>query len=323
MSIRQPDWLSTYAPSLREIQEARQRLTPVIRDLPMMAADHEDREIRFKTESLQPLGSFKLRAGLTAAAKASEEGIGRVVTASAGNFAQGLGLGCRIHNLALEVHVPDSAAKNKVESILKTGATVIDHPFDEWWSIMQTRNTGHTHADNVFVHPVAEREVLLGNATIGLEIASEWPEAELVIAPFGGGGLTVGLSAGLRAAGAEVDVIASEVESSAPLSAAFTAGEPVPIQRTASFVDGIGSSRVLDEMWPLIQSHIRRSEVVSIEETAEAFRRMLLVHKLVVEGAAATAYAAALRPEYGGRRIVVILSGSNVDAGVVARLLSP
>src|SRR5690606_31535366 len=96
---------------------------------------------------------------------------------------------------------------------------------------------------------------------------------------------------------------------------------PVAIDRRPSFVDGIGSTRVLDEMWPLITRHISRSVVTTIDECMNAVRELALTHKLVVEGAGASAYAAAKRPEFAGARIAVVLSGSNIDGPVLAGIL--
>ena len=312
--------IESFAPALAEIQEARERLAPVIRQVPLLKTGHADRDLRLKAESLQPMGSFKVRAGVTAAERAASAGATRLVTASAGNFAQGLAFGARVYGLPVEVHVPDTAARSKVDTLRTMGARVIEHSFDEWWAIMQSRETGQGD-DAVFVHPVSEEPVLLGNSTIGLEIGDEWPEVDVVIAPFGGGGLSVGIAAGLKALGSTAEVITSEVETSAALAAALTAGEPVAIDRRPSFIDGIGSNRVLDEMWPLITRHVSRSVVTTVDECANAVRELALTHKLIVEGAGASAYAAAIRPEFKGARVAVVLSGSNIDRRVLAEIL--
>lgn len=316
--------IESFAPALAEIHDARERLASVIRQLPLLKTGHGDRDLRLKAESLQPMGSFKVRAGVTAAERAAGAGAARLVTASAGNFAQGLAFGAKVHSLPVDVHVPDTAARSKVEAIRRLGARIVEHPFDEWWAIMQSREVDGLNdgtGDVVFVHPVSELSVLLGNSTIGLEIGEEWPEVDVVIAPFGGGGLSVGIAAALKALGNTAEVITSEVETSAALAAALAAGEPVPIDRRPSFVDGIGSNRVLDEMWPLINRHISRSIITTVDECVDAVRELALTHKLVVEGAGASAYAAAIRPEFRGARVAVVLSGSNIDLSVLAEIL--
>jgi len=312
-----------FAPTVDDIRGARERLLPVIRSLPLLRTAHTDRDLRLKAESLQPMGSFKVRAGVTAAERAARQGATRLVTASAGNFAQGLVFGARVNGLQVDVHVPDTAARSKLDAIRMLGARLIEHPFDEWWAIMQSREVSGTPGEEpgVFVHPVADEPVLLGNSTIGLEIGEEWPDVDVVIAPFGGGGLSVGIATALRALGSSAQVVTSEVETSAALAAALEAGAPVAIDRRTSFVDGIGSTRVLDGMWPLIKRSISRSIVTTVDECADAVRELALTHKLIVEGAAASAYAAANRPEFAGARIAVVLSGSNIDRGVLAEIL--
>ncbi|ANN21662.1 hypothetical protein SD37_09415 [Amycolatopsis orientalis] len=302
------------------MRATREALDSMVERFPLLDARLEDRVLRLQPESLQPFGSFKVRAALTAVDWAVQSGATRIVTASAGNFAQGLTFAARRAGLPVDVHVPDSAAAGKIAALRGLEARVISHPFDEWWTIMCNRDTGDNGA--TFVHPVAEHSVLLGNATIGLDIQTAWSEVEIVIVPFGGGGLCVGVAAALEALGSRAEVVTSEVAGSAALSAALAAGHPVEIQRRPSFVDGIGSTRVLDEMWPLISSCITRSIVVSVDEAAAAVRELALRHKLVVEGAGATAFAAACRPEFAGRRVAAVLSGSNIDAPTLAGILS-
>lgn len=311
-----------FAPTEAAIRQARVDLGDIVRSIPLLMVDGIDRTIALKAESLQPLGSFKIRAGVTAVKQAVQAGASSLVTASAGNFAQGLTFAARKQGLAVTVHVPDSASPRKIEALRRTHADVVAHPFPEWWTIMQTRTTTPADAHALFVHPVAEPAVLLGNSTIGLELHDEWSDVEVVVVPFGGGGLAVGIATALRIVGSRAEVIASEVEGSAALSAAFAAGYPVEIERHASFVDGIGSTRVLDEMWALIRDRISRSVVVSVDEARAAVRALTLDHKLVTEGAAATAYAVAMRPEFTGKRVAVILSGSNIDSATLSSILS-
>src|SRR5512142_2537287 len=208
--------------------------------------------IRLKAECLQPLGSFKIRAAASALQQLDLTRLERgVATASAGNFAQGVAQAARRRGVALTVHVPDTAARVKVNNLRALGAQVVEHSFADWWQIMSTRDTGA--ADGIFIHPVCEPAVILGNATIGLELADEWPELDTVVIPFGGGGLSSGIALALKARSRRVRVIACEIETSTPLAAAFAAGKPVRVERHPSFVDGIGSNSVLDEMWPLVR----------------------------------------------------------------------
>lgn len=279
------------------------------------------RELRLKAECLQPFGSFKLRAAanLLAGLDPAQVADG-IACPSAGNFGQGLAIAAARRGIALTVHAPASAAAVKLDRIRELGATVMTHDFDAWWEIMTHRKTALN--DGLFLHPVCEAGVIIGNGTIGMELAEQWPEFDTLVVPFGGGGLAAGIALALKSLGHPARIIACEVETSAALSAAFAAGKPVSIERRPSFVDGIGSTRVLDEMWPMLERLIDDVIVVSVEQAEHALRQLATDHSLVVEGAAAVAVAAAAMPACTGKRIVAILSGGNIDSTEFCRILT-
>jgi threonine dehydratase len=185
---------------------------------------------------------------------------------------------------------------------------------------MSTRDTGRD--DGLFIHPVCEPDVIIGNGTIALELAEDWPELDTVVVPVGGGGLISGIALALKGIGHPARIIACEVETAAPLYPAMRSGEPVTVERQASFVDGIGSTRVLDEMWPLLRELVDDVIVVSVNDAEEGVRMATRTSHLVVEGAAGAALAAAMSPHCSGERVAVILSGGNIDPGQLSRILS-
>jgi threonine dehydratase len=278
------------------------------------------RDIRLKAECLQPYGSFKIRAAATALAGYSTDQLsGGVACTSAGNFGQGLAYACARRKVPLTVHAPDHAARVKLDAMRELGAAVELHAFDEWWRILSTRDTGAN--DGLFIHPVCEPGVIVGNGTIGLELAEDWAEFDTVVVPVGGGGLICGLALALRSLGRTARIVACEVETSAALSAAMAAGKPVTVDRKDSFVDGIGSTRVLDDMWPLLSKLVDEVMVVSVEQAEEGVRLAAERNHLIVEGAAGVALAAAMSPACPGERIAAILSGGNIDHRQLCRIL--
>lgn len=280
----------------------------------------DDRTIFLKPECLQPRGSFKIRASANAIAMARPDDLKNgVITASAGNFGQGIALAARSRGLPVQVFVPDTSAAVKIAALREMGARVHLVSFEDWWQIIKTRETGEP---GLFVHPVAELAVVIGNGTIGLEIADQVPEIDTVVVPLGGGGLISGIALALRAAGRKVRVIAAEIESSTPLTAARAAGRPVKVARGPSWVDGIGSTGILDEMWPLLSELVDETITVPHSEAEAALRKLAGQAHLVVEGAAATAMAAALHPSLAGRTIVPVLSGGNIDPATYAQILT-
>ncbi|WP_129649459.1 threonine ammonia-lyase [Peristeroidobacter agariperforans] len=301
---------------------ASERLAPYVMPSPLIAfPGRPGRTLRLKAENLQPLGSFKIRAAFNVLLQAaSRRSLSRIATASAGNFAQGLMLAARQLGAQLSVHIPDTAAENKRAALRNMGANLFVHSFTDWWRILMTRETGA--AEELFIHPVCEPDVIIGNGSIGVELLEQWPEVDTVVVPIGGGGLAAGIALALRSAGRRIRIVGCEIETAAPLSAARAAGRPVPVNRAPSFVDGIGSNCVLDEMWPLLRDLIDDVVVVSVEQARAAVRTLAQTNHLVVEGAAAVAFAAASSPDFEARNVAAILSGGNIDHRVLCEILS-
>jgi threonine dehydratase len=306
---------------LEDFIRTRRLIRDDIIQAPLLPYGGAGGRVRLQGECLQPLGSFKIRAAASALQQMDPAALGRgVATASAGNFAQGLALAAQRRGVALTVHAPDSAARIKLDSLRSMGARVVEHSFADWWRIIVSRETGE--ADGTFIHPVCEPAVILGNGTIGLELAQAWPELDTVVVPFGGGGLSTGIALALRAMSRKVRVIAAEIETSTPLAAAFAAGKPTQVERQPSFVDGIGSNCVLDEMWPLVRELIDQVIVVKIADAQSAVRDLAFRHHIVAEGAGAVALAAALSPECRGAHVAAIISGGNIDPATLCPILA-
>ncbi|HEV8150941.1 MAG TPA: pyridoxal-phosphate dependent enzyme [Gemmatimonadales bacterium] len=307
---------------LEAIRAARARIfdsairTPLIR-LPGSAAP----EIWLKLEVLQPVGSFKIRGARNAIGiLADAELSAGVYTASAGNMALGLAWCARERQLPCSVIVPDSAPRAKLSKLEQLGARVVPVSYERWWRVL--REHEYPGMPGRFIHPVADVGVVAGNGTIGLELFEELPQADAVLVPFGGGGLSCGIASALAGLGSGARVIGCEVETATPLSAALAAGAPRVIERTPSFVDGIGGAGVLPEMWPLIQRMLTGAAVVSLQETRAAIRTLVERSHIVAEGAGAVPVAAALAGRVPGELVVCVVSGGNIDPGVIVEILS-
>jgi len=163
---------------------------------------------------------------------------------------------------------------------------------------------------------------MAGNGTIALEILEDLPDVDSVLVPYGGGGLSTGIAAGMRSLAPRVKVWACEVASAAPLAASLAAGEPRSVEYVPSFVDGIGAKSVFSEVWPVVQTLLAGSLVVSPAEAAQALRLMIERNRIVAEGAGAVPVAAALAGKAGSGKVVCVVSGGNIDASKVAAILS-
>ena len=234
---------------------ARSRLNGIALRTPLIRfpADGTGRDIHLKLENLQPIGSFKIRGAANAMAAAGHDALfGGVYTASAGNMAQGVAWCAQRLGVHCRVIVPDQAPKAKTDAIERLGGEVIKVPYDEWWQTLVNR--GHPDFDEVFVHPFFDDAVMAGNGTIALEIFEDLKDVDSIIVPYGGGGLASGIAIAAREVSPNTKIYAVEVETAAPLTASFAAGERTPVTRIPTFIDGMGSGAVFDEMWPLVQS---------------------------------------------------------------------
>jgi threonine dehydratase len=307
---------------IEEITAARERIvgaavrTPLVR----LHIDDAPAEIWCKLETLQPVNSFKIRGAANCVRSADPADVARgLVTASAGNMAQGVAWIARELGVPATIAVPDHAPATKLDAIARLGGTVLKLPYADWWqAIMDGRVAG---VEGCFVHPVADPAVMAGNGTIGLEILEDLPDVDAVVIPYGGGGLTVGIASALRARRPQTRVYTVEPETAAALVAARAAGEPTEIDYVPSFVDGSGSRGVLAEMWPRVAPLIDDALVATLEETAGALRLMAERLRVIAEGAGALATAAALAGRAGGGKIVAVVSGGNLDFTTLASIL--
>ena len=309
--------------SLDDIRAARDRIADSVIRTPLVRLNVDDSETFLKLENLQPIGSFKLRGAGNAIAMANPDQLAKgVYTASAGNMAQGVAWHARRLGIPCTVVVPDHAPETKLAAITRLGAKFIKVPFDDWWQVIVTRR--YAGLDGLFVHPVSDPPVMAGNGTIGLEILEDLPDVDTILIPYGGGGLSCGIATAVRALKPDTKIYACEVETSAAFSAALAAGKETKIDYKPSFVDGIGSSGVLAEMWPLAQSLLDGSLVMSLADVAESVRTLAERNHVIAEGAGATPVAAALAHRNRGDRslgkVVCVVSGGNIDFEKLAKI---
>ncbi len=310
------------AVTLEAALDARDRLrgkvihTPLLR-LPIDTGNHE---IYLKLENLQPIGSFKIRGAANAMALAGDDVLANgVYTASAGNMAQGVAWCARERGVLCRVIVPDHAPRTKTDAIERLGAEVIKVSFEEWWQTLV--NHGSPGMDGLFIHPFADVAVMAGNGTIALEIFDEIDNVDAIIAPYGGGGLSCGIASVKRAVSPRTNVYAVEVETAAPLTASLAAGKPATVKYTRTFIDGMGSGAVSEQMWPLVKSLLAGTVVVTVAEIAAAVKLLAERCRVIAEGAGAAAVAAALSGKLDAKRVVCIISGGNIDSDKLATIL--
>ena len=296
--------------------------TPLVRlDLPGGRATHP--EIFLKLETLQPIGSFKIRGAQNAIARlAPAETAEGVWTVSAGNAAQGVALAARLAGVPCSVMVMDTAPETKLRAIERLGATIVKASYDECWRTVEQH--GSDRMRGRFVHPFDDDDFISGNGTIGLEVLEDLPDVDAIVAPLGGGGLLAGIGVAAKTSRPGIRIYAAEPETAAPLSVSLQAGKASRFEGwRPSFVDGAGGKSVLSGMWPLLSTWVDESLVVRLDDAARAMRITADRVHVIAEGAAACAIAAALSDtmrERGHRTVVAVVSGGNIDLARFAEL---
>jgi len=278
-------------------------------------------ELYLKLELLQPIGSFKIRGAFNVMSRLPADALREGVwTVSAGNAAQGVALAARRMGARCSVMVVETAPATKLAAIERLGASIVPASYDECWRTVIDRRSPRMHGH--FVHPFDDDLFIAGNGTVGLEILEDLPDVGAIVAPIGGGGLLAGIAAAVSDRRPPVNVFAAEPETAAPLAASLQAGRPVFFDHwSASFVDGAGGKSVLETMWPLLEP-VAGSIVVSLSEAAAAMRLAAERARVIAEGAAGCAIAAALSGRAGRAKVVAVVSGGNIDLATFASLVS-
>jgi threonine dehydratase len=311
------------SPTLSDIRRARERIAGIAIRTPLLRLNVRDAaaEIWLKLENLQPIGSFKIRGAANAMAEIEPARLARgVMTASAGNMAQGLAWCARERGIPCTAIAPDTAPDTKIRAIERLGGRVIKVPFERWWQTFQDRE--FPGVDATFIHAFDDPGVMAGNGTIALEIVEDLPVVDAVVIPWGGGGLCCGIAAGLRVLKPGCRVFAAEVATAAPLAPSLAAGSPQQVDYQPSFVDGIGSRTVFPQMFERARALLDGALVATLAEVASALALMAERNRVIAEGAGACALACALSGKAGKGRIVCVVSGGNIDFSRLCEVLA-
>jgi threonine dehydratase len=304
-----------------QVEEARRNIAPVALQTPLVRCNTDaPAELYLKLENLQPIGSFKIRGAANVMARTPREQLERgVLTASAGNMAQGVAFCARRMGVRATIVAPETAPATKIAAVERMGGRVIKVPFAEWWRTFETRS--YPGVEATFIHAFDDPDVMAGNGTIALELLEDLPDLDAVVIPWGGGGLSCGIAAVLRSRVPRVRIYAAEVETGAPLAASLAAGTPCTVEYKPSFVDGISSKMVFPEMFEHARGLLDGSLVVTLAEAAQAMKMVAERNRVIIEGAAACAVAAALSGRAGSGKIVAIVSGGNIDLDKFAQIV--
>jgi threonine dehydratase len=313
--------------TLKDIQRARERLRSAIFFSPCaysgMVSGLTGCQVFFKLDNLQMTGSFKERGAcnklLSLTTKQREK---RVIAASAGNHGLAVAFHARRLGIPATIVMPSSAPLIKVASARRFGAELVLTGQDLAEAFAAARRL-EKEQKSTFIHPFDDPLIIAGQGTLGLELMEQEPDLEAVIVPVGGGGLIAGVALALKESRAQVRVVGVQAERMPGMRTALEKGKIETIPYAATIADGIAVRQVGELTLPLVQKYVDEIVTVSEEEIARAILLLLEVEKTVVEGAGATTLAALVnrKVELTGKRVVLLLSGGNIDMNVIARVI--
>jgi threonine dehydratase len=314
--------------SLEQIRAARARAAGIVKTTPLdlntTFSTLCGRQIYLKLENLQKTGSFKVRGALNKIQLLDAASRARgVVTASAGNHAQGVAFAAAQAGVPVTVFIPAYASFSKVAATLEYGAEVV----------LEGRDYNEAYAKAVafaaerqatFVHAFDDPEVIAGQGTLGLEILEQLPNADAIVVPVGGGGLLAGVVSAVRGAGSPARVIAVQAAGASSLEPSLRLGRCVELSAVDTIADGLAARSIGRLPFSIIRDSVERAVEVTDAESAHAVLLLLERVKTVVEGAGAVGLAACLagRLPDDAQTVVVVVSGGNIDMNLLDRIIN-
>ena len=311
--------------TLDKIYHAGYVLRDVIRKTDVIAAPNinPEAEIFLKTENLQITGSFKVRGAYYKMSQLSEEEKKRgVIACSAGNHAQGVALSAQKNGIKAVICLPDGAPISKVEATRSYGAEVVlvEGVYDDaYQKALQLRDeNGYT-----FIHPFDDEYVIAGQGTIGLEICDQIQDLDAVIVPIGGGGLISGVAFALKQLNPSIQVYGVQAAGAPSMLNAVKEGAIRELEGVSTIADGIAVKKPGNLTYEICRKYVDKIVAVTDDEISAAILALMEQHKLVTEGAGASAVAAAMfhKLPIQGKKVACLLSGGNIDVTILSRVI--
>ena len=311
--------------TLEAFKSARSVLQAVLRPTPLIHSPYLSKNcgnsVYLKPENMQATGAYKLRGAYYKISTLTQEEKDRgLVTASAGNHAQGVAYAAQAAGVAATIVMPTTTPLVKVNNTKDYGAKVVLHgeTFDDAAALAAqlSQEEGLT-----YVHPFNDLTVSTGQGTIAYEIFKDLPDVDVILVPIGGGGLAAGVSTLAKLLNPSVRVVGVEPSGAASMKASLEAGRVVTMDRISTIADGVAVKTPGDQVFPYIRENI--DDIITIDdgELVDAFLDVMEKHKMVVENAGLLTIAALSHLEPAGQNVVSVLSGGNMDVITISSLV--
>lgn len=307
--------------ALSSIQQTLKSISPYIHKTPLIYSNSFSKmfgcEVYLKAENLQKTGSFKVRGAFNKLIKLKSD---KVIAASTGNHAQGVAFAAQTLGLKAKIIMPVTASIVKQEATRGYGAEMILHGEN----FKEALNYAMLQKDYAFIHAFDDEDIIAGQGTIGIEILDEMKEVDAILVPVGGGGLISGIAAAVKSLLPKTEVIGFQSSSAASAYESFISKRIIEMPPQPTIADGIAVGRVGEKTFEIISKYVDDIIKVSEESIAIAILHFLERKKLVVEGAGAVALAALIeqKERFKGKKIVLIVSGGNIDFTLIDRIIN-
>ena len=314
--------------TLKEIEMARSRIEEAVFLSPCARSEVLSRltgcELYLKLENLQMTGSFKDRGALNKMLQLSaEQKRAGVITASAGNHAQGVAHAAGFLGVKATIVMPETTPLSKIRGTRELGAEIILYGsgYDE--AHARAREI-QVESGSTFIHAFDDPDIIAGQGTIGLELLEQQPELDTVVVPVGGGGLIAGMATAIKALRPGIRLVGVEAQRMPAMQRSAAGGRVIPLRASNTLADGIAVANVGQLTLPIIRELVAAIVTVSEEEIANAIMVLLEREKTLAEGAGAVAFAAVYNnriPDIEGERVAVLISGGNIDMTLLSKIL--
>ena len=311
--------------SLEKFEEASEIVKKVTQETKLIYSEYFSErygnKIYFKPENMQRTGAYKVRGAYYKISQLSPEERSRgLITASAGNHAQGVAYAAKLAGVKATVVMPVTTPLIKVNRTKSYGADVVlyGNVFDEACAHAYKLADEHGYT---FVHPFNDLEVATGQGSIAMEIIKELPTVDYILVPVGGGGLCTGVSTLAKLLNPKIKVIAVEPTGAACLKASLEAGEVTTVSKINTIADGTAVQTPGDKLFPYLQANVDQVITVDDSELTLSFLDMAENHKMIVENSGLLTVAALKHLDFKGKKVVSVLSGGNMDVLTMATVV--
>ena len=311
--------------TLEQFKEARNVLQGVLRPTPLIHSPYLSKScgnnVYLKPENMQVTGAYKIRGAYYKISTLTDEEKARgLVTASAGNHAQGVAYAAQAAGVAATIVMPTTTPLVKVNNTKDYGANVVLHGevFDDAAELAAqlAEEQGLT-----YVHPFNDLTLATGQGTIAYEIFQDLPDVDVILIPIGGGGLAAGVSTLAKLLNPNVEVIGVEPTGAASMKASLEAGHVVTLPTASTIADGVAVKTPGDLVFPYVQQNVDRVLALEDGELVETFLDIMERHKMIVENAGLLTVAALKHLDCKGKNVVSVLSGGNMDVITMSSLV--